>query len=1169
MGVNSQVYVASKDVFVSGVNSGYEHLYIVYDEDGNLGTLNDQRVIRGGSQTAQIGIGTDLLLEVGVLIQNSADVYGVSETPFLRGMTQISASGMTADQLWLAMKDFAISLGTVHSGIFYAGGGNSYDTGLDYDVALSASSDGFNSNSTVASILSQFGIRLADTLPLNPETPSNPSDKISLSEIPGYHNQYGGTGDNVFIIESAANHIDGRGGSDTANFTNVFTGLTIDLSKEEFSGLLVDGEIKNIEHVIGTNYADTIIGDVGGNTLNGGSGVDTIRGGLGNDTILGGIGNDILNGEGGIDTVNGEAGNDTIIYRLSDHSVILSGNEVLNGGADTDTLRIELRSSELTMALRNELVQLYNDMVVNPPMSGSSYSFTNLNLQVSNFESMEVWVDGEKISLLQQISDVRFHLADDYNEYYPDQLPGTILGNSYEIAFGSKPILSFGEMEFEEGTFSTTAGGTISIDSYGTFLYTGPSANYVGQDTYTYTVFDAAGRSSTGTVYFTTGIRDDVSGSSYSASPGVPIHNPSGVLTSVSGSNYDDHISLFNPDAAYVVGYGNDGRDVISAVAGSGDVYGGNGNDLLEVLTNFSAYTNNFMLDGGAGDDAFWINAYFSYEYWGANHPIGYEGNSTEIYGGDGNDRAAIYNSAADFVDMGNGDDRIDIALTDSSYTGSFGVDGLDGGAGIDVLAVNKGFDVNLATGALVYSTNTGTTNTISNVENVIGSVDNDKIYGSFVDNKLEGGDGNDELYGAAGNDLLYGDNGDDTYVIKTGEGVDQIFDTSGTDKIKFGAGITAGTLTYFSEGDDLLIKHNGTTLVRLVDHLYNANNIETIQFSDNSTLSLKDVFIHTLKGTDGADTITASKGAIQDVINGNGGNDAIYAYAGNDKVNGGAGNDSVYAHEGNDTAVYVYGENIGATDLYYGGTGSDTLELHFKLSDMTQDINDDLAAYYAYISNPSNINLNSAIGAEYAFSEFDLTAGRFETVKVFVDGYERDASNVGHIIYGTAGDDGNIEGTSGNDIIYGLGGINAYAAGDGDDIIIGGSDIDEIYAGNGNDVLIAKGGFNYLQGNAGADTFVFDAETAFDDTDTVTDFNPSEDDKLDISDLLIDYVAGTSDINDYLSYDETNPWFTKLIVDRDGAGTVHTGYEVLGFYTGGNPSATIDDLLANGNLIV
>ena len=63
--------------------------------------------------------------------------------------------------------------------------------------------------------------------------------------------------------------------------------------------------------------------------------------------------------------------------------------------------------------------------------------------------------------------------------------------------------------------------------------------------------------------------------------------------------------------------------------------------------------------------------------------------------------------------------------------------------------------------------------------------------------------------------------------------------------------------------------------------------------------------------------------------------------------------------------------------------------------------------------------------------------------------------------------------------------------AGSGSDIVFGSSHNDLIQGGNGNDTLVAGPGDNTLTGGAGADTYIFSHLTG---SDTITDFNPSED---------------------------------------------------------------------------
>jgi len=109
--------------------------------------------------------------------------------------------------------------------------------------------------------------------------------------------------------------------------------------------------LKDIEHIVGSNFRDTLIGDANPNAifgedgndsisglggddfLSGGEGNDTIRGGLGNDTIFGGVrgepGGDVLFGDEGNDSITGGSGNDTLDGGTGSDTLIgLSGNDV-------------------------------------------------------------------------------------------------------------------------------------------------------------------------------------------------------------------------------------------------------------------------------------------------------------------------------------------------------------------------------------------------------------------------------------------------------------------------------------------------------------------------------------------------------------------------------------------------------------------------------------------------------------------------------------------------------------------------------------------------------------------------------------------------------------------------------------------------------------------------
>lgn len=104
--------------------------------------------------------------------------------------------------------------------------------------------------------------------------------------------------------------------------------------------------------------------------------------------------------------------------------------------------------------------------------------------------------------------------------------------------------------------------------------------------------------------------------------------------------------------------------------------------------------------------------------------------------------------------------------LGDDVLRGRGGDDELDGGDGIDVAvysdasgSVTVNLGENSASGA-------AGNDTLTNIENVIGSASGDSLTGDDFDNVLDGGAGNDTLAGGSGNDTLIGGTGTDTAVF-------------------------------------------------------------------------------------------------------------------------------------------------------------------------------------------------------------------------------------------------------------------------------------------------------------------------------------------------------------------------------------------------------------------
>lgn len=92
----------------------------------------------------------------------------------------------------------------------------------------------------------------------------------------------------------------------------------------------------------------------------------------------------------------------------------------------------------------------------------------------------------------------------------------------------------------------------------------------------------------------------------------------------------------------------------------------------------------------------------------------------------------------------------------------------------------------------------------------------------------------------------------------------------------------------------------------------------------------------------------------------------------------------------------------------------------------------------------------------------------------------------------------------------------------------------DMIFGLAGNDVLSGLGGADTLYGMDGADTFIFEPSTAFGAIDNIVDFRTSQNDKIDISDLLQGYDPLTDAITDFVQI-TTIGSDSILKIDADG----------------------------------
>ncbi|QNM95695.1 calcium-binding protein [Chitinimonas koreensis] len=705
----------------------------------------------------------------------------------------------------------------------------------------------------------------------------------------------GGAGDDTLIGGLGNDILDGGAGNDTASYADSTAAVTVSLAvtTAQDTGAAGIDTLSNIENLIGGSGNDSLSGNAQANRLDGGKGSDTLTGGAGNDTyVVDNVGdvvvesstlaseidtvvarisgytlganvenlvldgaaltgsgnalNNVLTGTAGNNIFNAAAGDDTLIGGL--------GNDILDGGAGSDTASYADSTAALTVNLA----------VTTAQDTGAAGSDT-----LTNIENL-IGGSGN------------------------DSLTGNALANRLDGGKGS----------------DTLTGGA-------------------GNDTY---VVDAAGDMVVETSMLASEIDTVVAKiSGYTLAANVENLVLDGGLTG-SGNALNNLLTgnagnnIFNAAAGDDTLIGGLGNDILDGGAGSDTASyadstaavtvslaittaqdtGAAGSDTLSNIEN---------LLGGSGNDSLSGNAQ-------ANRLDGGKGSDT-LTGGAGNDtyvvdaagdvvietsalaseidtvvaRISGYTLAANVENLvldggltgsgnalnnlltGNaGNNIFNAAAGDDTLLGGLGNDILDGGAGSDTASYADATAAVTVSLAVTTAQNTGAagSDTLSNIENLVGGSGNDSLTGNALANRLDGGSGNDTLIGGGGND---------SYVI----------DSAGD--------VVNETSTLATEVDTVIARIGGYTLGANVENL-------------------------TLDGA----ALTGSGNALNNLLTGNVGNNIFNAGAGDDTLLGGLGNDILDGGAGNDTASYADNTTAVTASLAIttaqdtGGAGIDTL---------------------------------------------------------------------------------------------------------------------------------------------------------------------------------------------------------------------------------------------------
>lgn len=231
-----------------------------------------------------------------------------------------------------------------------------------------------------------------------------------------------------------------------------------------------------------------------------------------------------------------------------------------------------------------------------------------------------------------------------------------------------------------------------------------------------------------------------------------------------------------------------------------------------------------------------------------------------------------------DFISGGGGDDIL---------LGGGGADWLSGGAGADVIDGGAGQDIadySSSTSRVGIDLASGTANgghasgdTLISIENVAGSwMDGNELFGDGQANRLVSNGSNDIVHGRGGNDAL---------VIRWFDS--QVLGGAGNDTISIARG---GHAVDGGSGNDTLTLLNRLSRDWEVDLTQDVARHDG--FSDSSLNSIENV-------------VGSSR---DDVIRGDGADNTLYGFLGNDRIEGRGGDDFLWGGRGAD--VFVFDHN-------------------------------------------------------------------------------------------------------------------------------------------------------------------------------------------------------------------------------------------------------------------
>jgi Ca2+-binding RTX toxin-like protein len=790
----------------------------------------------------------------------------------------------------------------------------------------------------------------------------------------------------------------------------------------------------------GTSGNDTLVGDaidIGSfDSLTGLAGNDSLSGGAGNDSLDGGPGNDSLNGGSGADSLIGGDGSD--LYTVDNAGDIVSETNAVLASGGTDTVYSDLSAYTLTANVENgrilstTVANLTGNTLNNVLYAGAGNNGLNggSGIDTVSYAYGLAGTSGVTVSLAVDTaqatggsgSDTLTSIENLIGSAYADRLTGNTGANSLAGGAGSDTLDGGAGSDTLAGGDGSDAyfvrdGGDVVSETNAVLATGGTDTVYSYLSAYTLTANVENGRILSTTVANLTG------------------NTLNNVLYAGAGSNVLNGGSGIDT-VSYAYGLAGTSGVTVSLAVGTAQATGGSGSDTLTSIENLigSAYADRLTgntgansLGGGAGNDTFDGGA-------GSDTLAGGDGSDTYVVrdGGDvvsetnavlatgGSD--TVYSTLAAYTLTANVENGRILATVAANLTGNTlnnvlyagaGNNVLDGGSGIDTvsyaygLAGTSGVTVSLAVGTAQATGGSGS-DTLTSIENLIGSAYADRLTGNTGANSLGGGAGNDTFDGGAGSDTLAGGDGSDTYVVRDGGDVvsetNAVLASGGNDTVY--SSLAAYTLTANVENGRILAtvaaNLTGNTLNNVLyagagnNGLDGGSGIDTVSYA-YGLAGTTGVIVSLAEGTtqatggSGSDTLTS----IENLI-GSGFNDSLTGNAGHNTLDGAAGNDLLTGGIGH--------------DMLTGGSGSDTFDFNalseMGLTSATWDVINDFAPGLDRI-DLSTLDANAALAGNQAFSA-PVVGGTFSGA--FATAGDLYFDNVAHVLYGNTDADAAAE---------------------------------------------------------------------------------------------------------------------------------------------------------------